>query len=284
MPTKRDIIFLLSGGESNQDINKSLGGPPSTSVIRDFKNNLFNDIKKEDIGSGYTDYCCFYIKNQSSSDWQDVTATKGGEVPSDISILIGTENENEIQQFNIISNNGATGGYFTLKVDGVSGIRVDYDADIDVWADNFKNALIGAEVFSDIVVEGQYYSDMSTSYFQNKTFQIFQIVFQGVDGNRNQSIISLDEDHLTVDSGDEITITSVEIQKGSPANTVARQITKSTDIPPNITFGSSVSLGAIKGGEVVPVWLKRTISVLSDAVDNVKFQVKVKGKTPLFVT
>lgn len=65
--TADQISFLLSGGTSNSNPARSIGGAASSIPVLGTLNNLFSDITSAEATAGKTDYRCFYIKNGSSS-------------------------------------------------------------------------------------------------------------------------------------------------------------------------------------------------------------------------
>ena len=157
MPTQRQIIFLLSGGVSNNNPDYSLGGEPSTRLISNDLNNLFRDLTKQEVLGGYTDYRCFYIKNTSNTDWTNLRAYIKSQSIGGATCMLGVELANDLQQISIMSDTGITGGYFTLKFAKFSNAlydsgmtttgHIDYSADPDTWATNFRAALIGVGFF-----------------------------------------------------------------------------------------------------------------------------------------
>lgn len=62
--TATDILWPLSGGSSNTNVNASLGGALSSTGIADATNdNLFDDVSGAEATAGDVEYRGFYIKN-----------------------------------------------------------------------------------------------------------------------------------------------------------------------------------------------------------------------------
>jgi len=285
LPVKQEILFYLSGGLNNRDPDKSLGGGYSNTVIWNGLDNLFDDFTIEEE-YGFIDYRCFYIKNGGENDWTDVTIYMANEQESSCAIgMLGIEESDEVQQLNIISNLGAIGGSFNFDLGGDIA-TVDYNSDIDVWANNFENALASIG-FLDTVIVGKVFSDISSPQYQNKTFQIFQITFTDSDGRRNQSLIIPGSNNLIMQAGDSSTLTSSKVIRGAPINTEAPQIPSQTTPPANIVFIPStrdapIFLGTLKPGDYVPVWIKRESQQDTTSAKIDQFVVGLRGTCSVF--
>lgn len=64
-----DISFFLSGGTSNSNPNLSLGGSASNTPVLGTVNSLFADLSSEEAANGKVDYRCFYVYNESSTEY-----------------------------------------------------------------------------------------------------------------------------------------------------------------------------------------------------------------------
>lgn len=66
-----DIEFRLSGGATNTDPTKALGGAMSTDpggvIVSGDVHNLFDAVTGDQAAAGHTDYRCFYVKNDHGS-------------------------------------------------------------------------------------------------------------------------------------------------------------------------------------------------------------------------
>ena len=62
--TATDLLFKLSGGAGNSNVNASLGGAMSTTAITDAtNNNLFDDVSGAESAAGSVEFRGFYIQN-----------------------------------------------------------------------------------------------------------------------------------------------------------------------------------------------------------------------------
>ena len=89
-----DLLYLLSGGASNNNPNASLGGVVSSvEVVDNTLNNLFDDVSGDEHEAGDTEYRAIFIKNNHGTDtaynvkiWIESNTTA-----ADDSIQIGKE-------------------------------------------------------------------------------------------------------------------------------------------------------------------------------------------------
>ena len=95
--TADDIKVYLSGGDTNDDPNESLGGVKSShEVVDDNLHNLFARVSAAEADSGSTKYRGIYIANEVSEDltWVDVVAfIKEQSLSSDTTVEIGVAPE-----------------------------------------------------------------------------------------------------------------------------------------------------------------------------------------------
>lgn len=64
-----ELKFYHSGGAGNSDPNASLGGAiSSTEITDDTLQNLFDNVTGQEHTDGDTEYRCFYVKNDHSTD------------------------------------------------------------------------------------------------------------------------------------------------------------------------------------------------------------------------
>lgn len=281
MPTQQEILFLFSGGLSNQDPTKSLGGPMSNTVILNGMDNLFEDITLEE-GYGFTDYRCFYIKNGSNNEWRDVIIYMTNQYdPGCATGWLGIEEADDIQQFNVISEYGAIGGSFSFNIESYDNITVNFDYDIGQWATNFQDALISLGF--EVIVTGETFQDNT----QNKTFQIFQIEFIGNDSHRDQDLITPNENNLIMYGYDTSTLTTSRISHGMPINIEAELVSNTLIPPTNVVFtptdiNAPIVIGILKPGDSVPVWIKRSSELNITVETSDKFIVTLRGEASLF--
>jgi hypothetical protein len=63
-----DIVLRYSGGATNNDPTKALGGPRSNTIVpNDVQNNVWPDVSGPEAGSGRTQYRCLYVYNNNQS-------------------------------------------------------------------------------------------------------------------------------------------------------------------------------------------------------------------------
>ena len=63
-----DLKWYYSGGATNSDPRRSVGGPiSSTEVPADPSNNLFDDVAPDQASVGMVDYRCVYLRNTHAS-------------------------------------------------------------------------------------------------------------------------------------------------------------------------------------------------------------------------
>jgi hypothetical protein len=58
-----DIVYRLSGGASNADVNASLGGAKSSTSVGTGLHNLFDVVGSAEAAAGDTEYRCVYVHN-----------------------------------------------------------------------------------------------------------------------------------------------------------------------------------------------------------------------------
>jgi len=58
-----DIVYRLSGGASNTDVNASLGGAKSSTSVGTGLHNLFDVVGSAEAATGDTEYRCVYVHN-----------------------------------------------------------------------------------------------------------------------------------------------------------------------------------------------------------------------------
>ena len=294
MPTQKEIVFLLSGGSSNSDPRSSIGGGPSTTAIADGLNNLYDDVTRSEAQAGIVDYRCFYIKNASFEDWTDLKIFVRSQTTGGSFVTIGVSLADDKQQFNVISDNGITGGSFRVKFEnssmslfalGETTFDVAYAPDIDDWANNFKAGLVSAGFSSDIVVTGAHYGNLSNPVYNNKQFDIFTIDFIGHDGKRNQPLLVPHTNSLTpIDTS---ILTSAKIINGSPSNSVAQQMPNDKTVPKGVIFqpttaGAPFEVGTLRAGEVLPIWTERSVAANVREMENDDFVIGFRGTSIVY--
>jgi hypothetical protein len=282
---KDQILFLLSGGTSNIDPSQSLGGEPSTAIILDGINNLFSNVTREHVTSGYIDYRCFYIYNNSEDPLTDLEIFIASQVEGGSVGYLGINIADDEQQVSVLSTNLVTGGYFTFTFGDSPSIHVNYDADIDNWATNFQNALLTYADLTSVTVTGSFFPDYSVGYFHNQKAYIFVVQFSEIDGQRNQPYITINGNHLTGVSNIDMSV--LKKVTGSPCNTIARSIAAATTVPDGVIFYNSspinrITLGSLMPREYLPIWIKRVTPSGVSEMNNDGFSVNLVGNAEIF--
>ena len=71
--TANQLLFVLSGGAANSDVNASLGGPKSNTTLSDnVINNLFDDTSAAEAASGDQEYRGLFLMNTSTETLSNV--------------------------------------------------------------------------------------------------------------------------------------------------------------------------------------------------------------------
>lgn len=275
-----DIAVVLSGGSTNLDPNKSLGGDPSSApVIDNVLNNLFADVTSDQSAAGFTDYRCIYFFNDGTTSiynvelWID-SITEGGS-----SIQLGIQSNNEVQQVTITGT--PTGGSFTLTY-RTHAIFCPFDPNVNTWAatiQNAINALVDGNnnpIFHNVLVVGQ---------LSGPTTTVFQIIFTGLDTQR-----SIDQFLLQSNSLLPLGLISILIsvpQMGAPINTIASEIDVSTTPPGGVGFFaasqiSPIVLPVLNPGDGFPLWIQRLTPTGTTALadDTLRLRFRAESLAP----
>jgi hypothetical protein len=160
------------------------------------------------------------------------------------------------------------GGSLTLSYESTNFV-VNYDPDSAIWAQNFEDALNALDDLSEVTVTAS----------PSGQDELFNIVFGGVNDNRNHGLLELVANNLV--PANAVTIT--KYQAGAPINTNADQIATPTTAPAYVTFGdytesSPLTVGTIRPGDVVPFWIKRTTLAGVSALRGDGFGFRIVGK------
>lgn len=256
-----DLSLVLSGGSGNHNPNNSLGGNPSASPISGVLNNLFNDISETQAKTGFTDYRCFYLFNNNSSDaFYSLLLELDTFYGNETDVEIGVELINEIQRITLSGT--ITGGYLTISYtppghDPVS-VNANYNANPDIWANNITNALNSIPTFSGVFVT----AGVTTNIFFNVEFNDY----------RSHDLLTIDTSNLTGTSISGSVSLSVP---GAPINSVPSELDVATTPPGNVEFNDSIEIGTLYAEEGIPIWVKRIIAPDSSGGSNVGFKLKI---------
>ena len=258
-PLPSDIEFFLSGGLTNSDPTKSLGGVVSTVHA---ESDLFEDFRPEYASTGLTEYRCLYLFNRLNVPLVNVKIWLEKYSSSSTGIVFGVDESDDIQEISMSFLSGV--GTATFDFNG-NDIVVNGSPDLDVFAQNLQDSLRNNTDLSEVEVSGR---------TEDSGF-IFSVIFTGADGSRNQSFIALKDNNLA--GSPEITIQKV--QEGSPINAIAEETADNITAPSNpifkeITESSPISL-ALGVDEGFPLWIKRVVEANPDPVENDRFSIKM---------
>ncbi len=264
MLTSNDIAFVFSGGQGNYDPFKSLGGDPSVIEISEVSQGLFNSLTDEQLKTGLTDYRCFYIFNQSSTETlYDFYVYV--ENTSDVACYIGLNKQNDIQKITL--SGSPTSGDLVLNYDG-NEFTVDFSSNPSQLALNFQQQLVDLGLLGVVVT-----AEAKTGFYN------VNISFEGDSGYKYHPLISLTTNNLSPTT--EFFINKV--QEGSPINLVLPKTQNVLLAPENIDFQlatptETLTLTSLKPSEGVPIWLKRIVPAGTAKGDALSFQFKIKGR------
>ncbi len=142
-----------------------------------------------------------------------------------------------------------SGGSLTISLDG-NQATFNYDNDLQVWGQNFQDALNGLPGVSGAHVSASLFSGTAT----------FQVAFLGADANRYFPVMTVVTNALT--GTGTITVSVTKLVDGAPINSVAPQIDQATSVPSGVTFADSsfespITIGNLRATEGFPVWVRR---------------------------
>jgi len=273
-----DISITLSGGPENNSSDLSLGGEPSTHPI--IANRLFTDISVEQSTVGLEDYKCIYVNNNSfeATLYESILFTEY-RADSDITVELGFIEINERQTITITSFSKIKRGSFSViytDYESATEIAAIWNSSASVWAGNLQSAMRALPRLKDVTV---------TASLSGDTI-IFEINFQGSSGNRYHEILQEGTNSLTIESpapGDG-NISIGRSVSGGPVNSVAAEIERATTPPYGVGFlpyesrDGAYGIGEIRPGDVIPVWIKRTVPIDAKGLENDGINIRVEGK------
>jgi len=242
-----DIVFVYSGGSTNQDPSLSIGGDPSAFTITGSTNNLFDNVTNAESTDGSDDYRAFYIFNNSiDASFIDTNLFIESQVPGGAIAFLGLTNRNDSQRITIPQP--VTGGTVTLSFEG-DEIVWPHDPDLAVWGTNLETLLNGLSQLSEVTVSSSVISGNN----------VFDILFQGADGSRNQDLLVLVSNDL-IDTPD---IDIAKTIEGAPMNYITPTIPVDTTLPADVAFSSPteeepINIGTMLPLDGFPVWIRRT--------------------------
>lgn len=274
--TSSDIKLFFSGGSANSDPDQSLGGEISSYYIP--SNRLFDNVSGTQSANGYVDYRCVYFNNISGVDTlYNAGVFVNAEVSGGGVITIGIEVNNERQDIYITNAASvATGSmimqFYDFFTDTDIQFTITHNSTISTWASNFQTAIQSISGLEDVTVSGSFLG--TTAYFS--------VNFLGSSAKRfyeTLELVSFSQEFLDVNA-------SLSIQKisdGGPKLKTANLIASEIIAPNNVVFvstssSSTLSIGDLKPSEFFPVWIKRTVSGNTTAIDNDGFTIRLKGE------
>ena len=253
MISPKDILYLFSGGSSNSNQEKSLGGSVSSYQVPGSVNNLFPNIDESQQSTGILDYKCFYVFNNSLVNIFDNVNIY---IENNLSILpiltLGVKKTNSIQE--IVITGSITGGFIILGISNLQTYKISYSGSPISYGAEIENALNNLLENISVVV--------LTTFTSN--IQKHQITFVGPFGFRAQDSIVVIQNSL-ISSGQSIPqIQSNYISIGSPVNTQAGNVLSTYNAPEGVTFFDtnkdvSVEIGTLLPGDYFPVWIRRNV-------------------------
>ncbi len=260
-----DLSYHLSGGDANNLPAMSLGGSPSTTLVKDDVNTLFSTVSKVAMRDGGSSYRCMYIFNQSDYTIENVRLFIDQFNP--ISTLrLGLSIRTAVQK--IVLGGDPTDGHFTLtytvNVSGVTTIQttnnINFDIDVNVIAENIQDRLNELDYLSGVSVAG---STLDGD-------RVFLVSFAGDENFRyHQPLVVASNDLIGFTTSIEITV----VEGGSPVNAIATSIGHDNQVPSDVGFfdatdaGSSVLVGRLETLDGFALWLERNTPSGTAATD-----------------
>ena len=249
MPTisADDIAFFMSGGPSNKDPSRCLGGYPSGYEVSNGINGLFSNIDAKDASSGKTDYRCFYVANKSSEfALYGITLHLESEDDGEIQIDLGVVKNTESQ---VISVSGAVFfGSVLLSFEG-DQFTVNWGGSPNAFANILALGLISIGLNGASVAK-------SSSANSHK----FTVTFRGELDNKVHPLIQIISNDL---EGPQPPSASIARQTGGrPINSVAPSLATPEVSPHNVRFVTTspdlkLAVGTLSPGDYMPVWIRR---------------------------
>jgi hypothetical protein len=261
------IGFFLSGGPSNSDPKKSVGGFPSKFPVIGSLNNLFADLTTVEATNGRKDYRCLYLINESSTDsLYDASVFVSDQDVLGASVVVGVVSSTERQ---LVAVQGSPAAGNVIFQYGSRQFACQWQS-----PSSFAASITSGLNF--IGVNGT-----SCSLQQNGNTYSFNISFGGDSDKRNHPLIQVLTNGL---SGSSLpTISTRKVAQGGPINSTASTLAVDTMAPDSVVFAATspangISLGTLRPGDVVPLWVRRTAPPNTDFVEADYFVLKVIGR------
>ncbi len=270
-----DINFYYSGGSNNLDPSKSIGGQASVNLIEGISNSIFSDVNDVAVTESKIDYRCFYIFNTSElyslyeTNIYVLAQAGSGDVYSNVTLGLSTSTE--VQNLNISLTGTPASGSFKLQYETSTTDSISYSSDADEMASNIEKELNRLSVpggnFSGVIVNASSNSD-------------FLISFLGSENNRNHELLLATDLNITPSA----TITVAETSQGQPVNSEAPLLPNSLTTPFGVVFsdtssGNKISIGDLRPGDGVPIWIKRSTEGSTSSTVDLEFKLRISGKS-----
>jgi len=281
-----DIAIVLSGGPTNTDPNKSLGGQSSaTPVVSGNLNNLFDDVTADEGEAGSEEYRCIYIYNDGDTAIYNCRVWIASETESGATAEIGVLALSEVQRIRLVGEQ--TSGTFSVMYEGATAV-VTYNTDSEVLATNLQNSLnnlrhptTNAPLLRQVIVRPQQVS--GTTLLLDVDFS-GGLGGNGQDDFRNHDLLTISDNSL--DPAPEITVSV--LQEGSPINSIAEVVDLETQPPQNVGFYKPTSVSPINIPKLLPeegfsVWVKRITpsAVTPTEADGLTIRFRTNSLDPL---
>ena len=280
-----DIVYVYSGGIINSDPQKSIGGDPSQFTIAEGVNTVFSDISVNQSKTGYLDYRCIYVFNNSTTDsFYNVQVYFQTLLTGGSNMLMGLPTATDVQRIIITGSPQASNTYDIVYDWGnptQQSVTILYDINQSVGqhAQVIQDALnnLPVQVLSGVEVEGQYIP-AGVNPVQNPAVRNFTIKFLGTDNNKNQPLLHIANMLL----GFNVTVVVNKLYAGGPINTIASPLSFDTIAPAGVDFSlpteeSPITLGILKATEGFPIWLRRETPANANSVQNDGFSLAIIG-------
>lgn len=266
MPTIQasDILFLLSGGTSNQTPDNSLGGAPSSTRVSGNLNSLFSDVTAAEAEAGLTDYRCFYVLNKSETETLYSASvhiqiqSSGGSFAD-----LGVAKSTEVQRIQISGN--PTSGVLTLRLDDKE-FHGEWAGSAEAFLLSLSSSLSNAGL-----------SGVSLSHSAGPPHAI-TMSFLGSLNNRSHPLVEVVNNTLSPASAVSVSRTV----QGLPINSLAPLIATPSTPPASVAFVASspsakILVGDLGPGDSFPVWVKRNTLAGTDFKENDSLVIRLSG-------
>jgi hypothetical protein len=261
---KTKLTFLLSGGITNSEPDRSLGGPPSKYKLGGGVNNIFDDVKTAQVTNGSVDYRCFYVVNDGKKVKSLAVYLDEPLVGNVVDIGFTIQQNTQIL---MIQGNPANGS-FQLAYNCLVTRQINWVPDLDMMTQRIA-AIINSLGVIEVTCTGS----------QTSNGWDFTIA---VEGNRGEELLRVVKPYGIVGQ------VFAGLQ-GGPINFVAPHIGFPTNPPTGVQFfevakshpkkKQKVQIGALRPNDFFAVWLRRTIAQDTMAMKKDEFALVLEGES-----